>query len=200
MTVTPRSSPQGNTDSGDQGAPDQEDWSAGAQPLTRYVERGIQWVRAFDRRRPVVWDVLLTGLFVIIAFTDVLAGGWKNIAPNKEVDLWLVYTMTSAFSVPLLWRRRRPLAVYGVMALAMLVNGWTGAALQASLIMLIVLFNIAMRLPTRTLVWSYVLLAVPLVVGHLRYPQGSWDQWVVPTMMTYAIAALLGIAVRTRQD
>ncbi|MFG2653143.1 sensor histidine kinase [Streptomyces sp. NPDC048436] len=186
-------------DGGGQGARD-HDWSAGAQPLTRYVERGVQWVRAFDRRRPLVWDLLLTGFFVAVAFTDVASGGWRNIARNKEVGVWLVSTMTLTFTVPLLWRRRHPLAVHGVMVLAMVVNTWTGATLQASFILLIVLFNIAMRLPTRTLAWSYGLLVVPPVIGHIRYPRGSWDQQVVPTMMSFAIVALLGIAVRTRQE
>ncbi|WP_371528428.1 sensor histidine kinase [Streptomyces sp. NBC_01283] len=189
--MTPRNSPQG--------APD-HDWTAGAQPLTRYVERGVQWVRAFDRRRPLVWDLLLTGFFVVVNSIDVWSGGWRNIAPNDKVDLWIIGTMTLAFSVPLLWRRRHPLAVYGVMVLAMLVNNWTGAMLQASLILLVVLFNIATRLPARTLAWSYGLLAVPLVVGHLRHPQGGWDQQVIPTMMSFAIVALMGIAFRTRQE
>lgn len=183
----------------DQGAPD-PDWSAGAQPLTRYVQRGIQWVRSLDRRRPLVWDLLLTGFFVVLGFTDVAAGGWRNIAQNKDVDVWLVYTLTLAFTVPLLWRRRQPLAVYGVMVVASLVNTWTGAILQASLILLVVLFSIAMRLPMRTLAWTYGLLVVPPVIGHIRYPQGSWDQQVVPTMMSFAIVALMGIAVRTRQE
>lgn len=193
--MTPRNPP--HPDGG--GAPD-PDWSAGAQPLTRYVQRGIQWVRSVDRRRPLVWDLLLTGFFVVVAFTDVAADGWRNIALNKDIDVWLVYTLTLAFTVPLLWRRRHPLAVYGVMVVASLVNTWTGAILQASLILLVVLFSIAMRLPMRTLAWTYGLLVVPPVIGHIRYPQGSWDQQVVPTMMSFAIVALMGIAVRTRQE
>ncbi|MEU5954767.1 sensor histidine kinase [Streptomyces sp. NPDC047525] len=183
----------------DDGAPD-HDWSAGAQPLTRYVERGVQWVRSFDRRRPLVWDLLLTGFFVVAAFIDVAGDGWRNITENENVPLWLVYAMTVVFSVPLLWRRRHPLAVYGVMAVTTLVNAWTGAALQASLTLLIVVFNIAMRLPARTLAWTYCLTVVPSVVGHIRYPQGSWDQQVVPMMMSFAIVALMGIAFRTRQE
>ncbi|MGW6267956.1 sensor histidine kinase [Streptomyces sp. NPDC055060] len=195
--MTPRTSPQGRT--GHQGAPD-HDWSAGAQPLTRYVERGVQWVRAFDRRRPLVWDLLLTGFFVFAAFIDVVGGGWHHIATNKDAPLWLVWTMTTAFTVPLLWRRRHPLAVYAVMTLAALLNTWSGAILQAALTQLVVVFNIAMRLPARTLAWTYGLVVVPPVIGHLRHPQGSWDQQVVPTMMSFAIVALMGIAFRTRQE
>lgn len=195
--ASPRTSPRG--DGSGRGAPD-HDWSAGAQPLTRYVERGVQWVRAFDRRRPLVWDLHLTGFFVLAAFIDFLGDGWRNTAENTDVAGWLLFTITVAATVPLLRRRTHPLAVYTVMYGAFLANYATGAVMQASLTLLIVVFNIAMRLPLRTLAWTYGLLLIPLVTGHVRHPQGSWDQQVVPTMMSFAIVALMGIAFRTRQE
>lgn len=195
--MTPRTSPR--TVGGDHGAPAQ-DWSAGAQPLTRLVERGVQWSRSFDRRHPLVWDLHMAGFFVFAGFIDYVGGGWRNIAENTDVPGWLLFTITAAATVPLLWRRTHPLAVYTVMYVALLANYTTGAVLQASLTLLVVVFNIAMRLPLRTLAWTYGLLVVPLVAGHIRYPQGSWDQQVIPTMMSFAIVALLGIAVRTRQE
>ncbi|MFG2501548.1 sensor histidine kinase [Streptomyces sp. NPDC048441] len=187
----------------DKGAPDPDhdhDWSAGAQPLTRYVERGVQWLRSFDRRHPWAWDLHLAGFFVFAAFIDLMGDGWRNIAQNTDVPAWALYAITLAVTVPLLWRRTHPLAVYGVMLLASLANNWTGAVLQASLTLLIVVFNIAMRLPLRTLACAYGLTLAPVVVGRLRYPKGSWDQQIVPTLMSFAIVALLGIAVRTRQE
>ncbi|MFD3575077.1 sensor histidine kinase [Streptomyces sp. NPDC058644] len=197
--MTSRTSPRPDGSGSRQGAPD-HDWSAGAQPLTRYVERCVQWLRAFDRRHPWAWDLHLTGFFVFAAFIDLVGDGWRNIAQNTDVPAWTLYAITLAVTVPLLWRRTHPLAVYAVMLFASLVNNWTGAVLQASLTLLIVVFNIATRLPPRTLAWSYALLVLPPVVGHVRHPQGSWDQQVVSTMMSFAIVALLGIAVRTRQE
>ncbi|MEV8317061.1 histidine kinase [Streptomyces sp. NPDC059900] len=168
--------------------------------MTRYVERGIQWVRALDRRRPVVWDVLLTGFFVLVGMIDVMGGGWRNIAQNTDLPAWLPYAIMLTVTLPLLWRRTHPLLAYGVMFLAGVANNWTGAVLQSQLNTLIVVFNIAMRLRLRTLAWTYGLTVAPAVIGHLRYPQGSWDQPVGSTVMSYAVVALLGIAVRTRQD
>ncbi|MGW5868864.1 sensor histidine kinase [Streptomyces sp. NPDC055239] len=170
------------------------------QPLTQYVERGVQWVRSFDRRRPLVWDALLTGFFMCAGLVDLVGDGWRNIAHNTDISAWLLYVITVAVTVPLLWRRSHPLAVYAAMFLAGLANNWTGAVLQGSLTLLIVVFNIAVRLPLRTLAWAYGLTVVPLLVSRIRYPQGSWDQQVIPTMMSFAIVALLGIAVRTRQE
>ncbi|MFE6164181.1 sensor histidine kinase [Streptomyces sp. NPDC056486] len=171
-----------------------------AQPLTQYVERGVQWVRAFDRRRPLVWDALLTGFFVFAGLIDLVGDSWRNIAQNTDVPAWLLYAITVAVTVPLLWRRSHPLPVYAVMFLAGLANNWTGAVLQGSLTLLIVVFNIAVRLPLRTLAWAYGLTVVPLFISRIRYPQGSWDQQIIPTMMSFAIVALMGIAVRTRQE
>ncbi|MGW6025138.1 sensor histidine kinase [Streptomyces sp. NPDC055214] len=168
--------------------------------MTRHVERGVRWARTFDRRRPLVWNALLTGFFLLVSLVDVVGDGWRNIAENTDVPTWLLYAITFTVTVPLLWRRTHPLAVYAVMLAATVVNNWSGAVLQSSLNMLIVVFNIAIRLPMRTLAWAYGLIVVPPVIGHLRHPHGSWDQEVVPTMMSFAIVALMGLAVRTRQE
>ncbi|MEU6880936.1 sensor histidine kinase [Streptomyces sp. NPDC046712] len=172
---------------------------ADEEPLSRYIQRQTQRARAFDERRPWVWDVLLTAFWTGVALVDA-AGGWRNIAPDPSVPVGLILAMTLTLSVPLLWRRRRPMAVLAVMTCASLVSNWTGAFLQAGFLQSIVVFSIALRLRLRTLLWTLALIAPPLVVGAIRYPQGSWDQQVVPTLWAYAMVALLGIAVRSRKD
>ncbi|WP_137994374.1 sensor histidine kinase [Streptomyces vilmorinianum] len=169
------------------------------EPLSRYVQRQTRRAQAFDTRRPWVWDGLLTLCWTTAAVTDA-AGGWRNIAPDPSVPVWLVLAMSLAFSVPLLWRRRHPIAVLSVMTCASLLSNWTGAFLQAAFLQLLVVFHITLRLPLRTLWWTLALITPPLVVGAIRFPQGSWDQQVVPTLWAYAMAALLGIAVRSRKD
>ncbi|MFE5615024.1 sensor histidine kinase [Streptomyces sp. NPDC056524] len=171
----------------------------GEEPLSRYIQRLTRRVRAFDTRRPGVWDGLLTAFWTAAALIDAM-GGWRNTAPNPSVPTWLVVAMSLAFALPLLWRRRRPVAVLAVMACVALVNQGTGAFLQAGLLQLLVVFHIALRRPLRTLPWTLALLTPPLVMGAIRYPQGSWDQQVVPALWAYAMGALLGIAVRSRQD
>lgn len=169
-------------------------------PLTRHVQRLTQRARAFDGRRPLVWDLLVTGFFVVAAGIDYLGGGWRNIAHNTDLPGWLVAVLTLGMSLPLLWRRTRPTAVLTVMVGFGVVNSASGAMLQIALVQLIVLFNIALRLPLKTLGWAGVLMLVPLVVGTVRYPTGSWDQQIVPQVWAYTLVALLGIAVRSRQD
>ena len=180
------------------GAPDQ-DWSAGAPPLSQYIQRKVQRVRDFDRRRPWVWDVLVTAFWTAAALTDA-AGGWRTTAPDPNVPVWLVVTVSLALSLPLLWRRRRPMAALAVMAAAALVGYGSGAYLQAAYLQMIVVFGMALRMPLRTLVWPLLLVLPPLVLGAVRWPRGSWDQLIVPTVWAYAMVALLGIAVRSRRD
>ncbi|MFD3946355.1 sensor histidine kinase [Streptomyces sp. NPDC058579] len=168
-------------------------------PLSRSIQRQTEGVRAYDTRRPWVWDGLLTAFWTAAALIDA-SGGWRNIARDPSVPVGLVVAMSLAFALPLLWRRRHPLTALAVMAGAALLSNWTGAFLQAGLLQMIVVFHIALRRPPRTLLWTLALLAPPLVVGAARFPQGSWDQQVVPTLWAYAMVALLGIAVRSRQD
>ncbi|MET9372527.1 sensor histidine kinase [Streptomyces sp. NPDC002992] len=169
------------------------------EPLSRYIQRLTQRARAFDARRPWVWDGLLTTFWTGAALVDA-AGGWRNIARDPSVPVWLILALSLTLSVPLFWRRRRPLPVLVVMACASLVSCWTGAFLQAGFLQAVAVFGIALRLPLRTLWWTLVLVTPPLVVGAIRFPQGSWDQQVVPTLWAYAMVALLGIAVRSRKD
>ncbi|MFD9908176.1 sensor histidine kinase [Streptomyces sp. NPDC059063] len=173
---------------------------ADQHPLTQHVQRLVQRVRAVDTRRPLVWDLLVTVFFVISALVDYAGGGWRNVAHDTDVPGPLVLTLSLGMSVPLLWRRRHPMAVLAVMLAFGAVSSGTGAMLQIALVQLIVLFNIALRLPLRTLGRAGALMMVPLVVGTVRYPKGSWDQQIVPQVWAYAIVALLGIAVRSRQD
>ena len=41
-----------------------------AEPLTEYVQRVNRRVRAFDRRRPLVWDLHFTAFWVTAALID----------------------------------------------------------------------------------------------------------------------------------
>ncbi|QGV79807.1 sensor histidine kinase [Streptomyces ficellus] len=173
--------------------------TTGRQPLTTLVQGVVQRVRDVDRRRPLLWDAALTGFFVVVALVDA-GGGWRNIALNTEVPGWLVLTLSLGFTVPLLWRRRHPVRVLTAMAPVILVSGWTGAMLQAGLIVHIVVFNIALRLPLRTLGWAAALVTVPNVMAAIRYPRGSWEQQIIPSLWTFTLVVLLGVVVRSRKE
>ncbi|WP_327355085.1 sensor histidine kinase [Streptomyces sp. NBC_01304] len=183
-------------------APDHADQarSAGAVPLTQHIQRVLQRIRDFDRRRPLVWDLLFTAFFVVLALIDWGPGGWQVMAENAKLPPALTLCMALGLSLPLLWRRRTPMAVLAVMSAVALVNSLTGTMLQASLLTLFVLFNVALRRPLKTLWWASALVFLPYAASSIRDPAGAWDRDLVPALWYIALVALLGIAVRTRRD
>ncbi|MDG4858438.1 sensor histidine kinase [Streptomyces sp. T-3] len=183
-------------------APDHsaQEWSAGAPPLTQHIQHVLQRIREFDRRHPLVWDLLFTAFFVVLALIDRGPGGWKSIAADAKLSAALMLCMSLGLSVPLLWRRRAPMAVLAFMSAVALVNSLTGSMLQASLLVLFVLFNVALRRPLKSLWWASALVLLPYAASSIRHPDGAWDRDLVPALWYIALVALLGIAVRTRRD
>jgi signal transduction histidine kinase len=169
------------------------------EPLTRYVQRVVRRVQAFDRSHPLLWDLHLTAFWALAALIDA-GGGWRNVAREPDTPVPLVLAMSLAFSLPLLWRRSHPRAVLLAMAPVAVVNAWSGATLQASLLQLAVVFHIALRRPLRSLSWATVLVVAPTVVATVRHPRGIWDEDVVPMLMSVLLAAAIGVTVRTRRN
>lgn len=170
------------------------------EPLTQHIQRITRRVRAFDRRHPLVWDLHLTGFWVTAALIDYYGGGWLNVARDRDNPGWLVLTLSLGLSVPLLLRRTHPRAVLLAIAPFALVSAWTGVALQAVLLQLLVVFHIALRRRTHHLWWATALITTPMAVLTARHPQGSPDKDIVPVLMSIAVAAAIGITVRTRRD
>ncbi|MFE4378569.1 sensor histidine kinase [Streptomyces cyaneofuscatus] len=168
-------------------------------PLTRAIRGGLDRLRAFDRRRPLVWDAAVAAFWTVAAVLDYTSGGWRTVARDVTAPESLVLLMSLCFSLPLLLRRRHPMAVLLLMAPVSLVNVWTGAVVQAALLQLIPAFQIALRLPLRRLGAAGLVLCAPVAAGATRIP-GIWDQQLVSYLWGFVFVALLGIAVRTRRD
>ncbi|MFD0148737.1 sensor histidine kinase [Streptomyces sp. NPDC055721] len=170
-----------------------------ATGLSRYIQRLLARARDFDDRHPALWDATLTLLWTVAALVDA-AGGWRNTARDPSVPVWLVFTLSLALSLPLYWRRSRPMTALAVMACAALVSEGSGAFLQAGYLQMLPVFHIALTRPPRALLWAFALLLPPLVTGAIRFPQETWDQRGIPTLWGYALVALLGLVVRSRRD
>ncbi|WP_282689179.1 MULTISPECIES: histidine kinase [unclassified Streptomyces] len=169
-------------------------------PLTRIIREALDRLRAFDRRRPRVWDAAVTGFWTAAAVLDYTSGGWRTTAhDNVTAPEFLVLLMSLGFSLPLLWRRTHPLAVALLMTPISLVNIWTGAVVQASLLQLIPVFQIVLRSSFRTVGAAALLFVVPVLSGGVRIPS-TWGQEVVSYVWGLVFVVLLGIAVRTRRE
>ncbi|CAL9274823.1 hypothetical protein SUDANB5_03310 [Streptomyces sp. SudanB5_2050] len=173
-----------------------------ADPLTEHAQRLVRRVRAFDRCRPLVWDLLLTGFWMTAALIDYTGGGWRSIAHNLDVPGPMLLAMSLGFTIPLLWRRAHPAAVLLAMVPVALVNAWTGAILQAAMLQLLVVFHIALRLPLRALCWATPLVLAQVLVTGLRHGESSasWNQQFGSQLLSLGVAALIGVTVRTRRN
>ncbi|MFE9728068.1 sensor histidine kinase [Streptomyces sp. NPDC005794] len=171
----------------------------GTAPLTLYIQDLLQRLRAFDHRRPTLWDITVTGFWVVAAVLDYSTGGWRTVARDVEVPEPLVLLMSLCFSVPLLWRRRHPVAVLVLMAPVSVLNVWTGAVVQAALLQLIPAYTIALRLPLGALASSGLLMCLPAAAGAVLIP-GTADRQLVSYLWAFAFVTLLAIAVRTRRE
>lgn len=149
-----------------------------AAPLTRTIRSGLDRLRAFDRRRPLAWDAAVTAFWAVAAVLDYTSAGWRNVAHDVTAPEPLVLLMSLCFSLPLLLRRRYPMAVLPLMAPVSLVNVWTGAVVQAALVQLIPALKIALRLPLRRLGVAGLVLCAPVVAGATRIPD-IWDRQLV---------------------
>ncbi|MFD3626226.1 sensor histidine kinase [Streptomyces sp. NPDC058698] len=170
------------------------------EPLTQYVQRANQWVRAFDGRHPLLWDLLFTGFWSTAALIDYTGGGWRNVTHNPDAPGPLLLVLSLGLSVPLLWRRTYPARVLLVMAPFAVVNAWSGAALQAALLQLVVIYHLALRQPLRDLWWATALMLTPVVISTARFGEGEWSQQIGSHLTSLGVAVLIGVTVRTREN
>lgn len=169
--------------------------------LTQLINSAAQRIDAYDKARPLVWNLFLAGCLLIGGTSELSGGGWRAISPNPDAPLWPAVVCVVGFPLTLLRRRTHPVESLLALFPLALVQGWSGVGLQVTVFCeLIIIFNIALRLPMRQLALSATLLSVPLVVGLARFPA---DGWVIPlqsALTSIAAVALLGIAWRTRQE
>ncbi|KDN78546.1 histidine kinase [Streptomyces olindensis] len=170
------------------------------EPLTEYAHRLTRRVRAFDHRHPLLWDLHFAGFWVTAALIDWAGGGWRHNAHSLDVPGGLLLALSLGFSLPLLWRRTHPGAALAATVPFALVNAWTGAALQAALLQLVLVYHLALRRALRDLWWATALVIAPVLVSVARHGEGSWDQQIGSQLMSITVAALIGVTVRTRRN
>lgn len=177
------------------------DVGGGSRSLTQLINRAAQRISALDASHPVVWDLLLTGCLLLGGVIDLTGGAWRSFAPNPDVPTWAAALCTVGFPLTVSWRRTRPLETLLAALPFALLQAWSGAELQiAAFCQLIIVFNIALRLPMRQLALTAGLLAVPLAVGAARFPADGWAIPLQSSLTSFVVVALLGIVMRTRQE
>ncbi|MFJ8045475.1 sensor histidine kinase [Kitasatospora sp. NPDC096147] len=146
----------------------------------------LRWVR---RVHPVLGDAVLPALLLLNAATT-----------RGPQALPLEVALTAALSLPLLWRRRSPLPVFGAVAAAAGLQWLADVQLPADVALLIALYTAAAHTGRRTALLAAAVVEVGALLACLRWaPAGAFlTPFVAVTAMVVAATAL-GLNVRTNR-
>jgi len=118
-------------------------------------------------------------------------------ADQLSLRAWLI---DAALVLPLIWRRRRPVVVFGVLAAVALVQWAVGLRLSADVALLVALYTVAAREPRRVAVVAGAVLEAGAVLAAVRFaPAGDVLGSVVFLSGLVVAAFFIGTTVQTRR-
>lgn len=181
---------------------------SGMGPLVARLSRGGQRLRHADRAHPWVLD---TGVVLVVllmfCLPDLLRGSVGNgDAPRRfrlaftELPVAGMLALQAGLVLPLLWRRRKPMAAFGVIAAVFALQWSLGAALRADVALFIALYSLALHGRLRQLPWAGAVMAGAMLLVAVRASSAVsvWDALFF--LLSTATAALaLGLMVRIRR-
>jgi DNA-binding NarL/FixJ family response regulator/signal transduction histidine kinase len=153
-------------------------------PLARWLER----MQTFNRTRVLVTDSAVAfAVFAVSLLSDRLARG--------SVSAGL---LTFLLAIPLVWRRRAPVTVFGVIAVMAFAQWLAGFPLVADVALLAALYTLAAHRPRRVAAAGFVILECGAVLAA-----GRWGASAMVTFVSLSgavVAALVtGLYVRARR-
>jgi signal transduction histidine kinase len=151
------------------------------------------WLRAvaWDRAHPELAD---GAAVVVLAGVSAL---WLVARTGDGVGVWVA---VAGLLVPLAVRRRRPVAVFAVLAAVAFVQWLTVEPLISDVALLVALFTVASERSWRLGAAAWAVMEVGVVLASLRWDlAGSWIRSLVALSGLAAVAALLGANLRSRR-
>ncbi|GGK95196.1 sensor histidine kinase [Streptomyces flaveus] len=140
---------------------------------------------------PVAFDALLVSLLFVMS-----VGPGQDLKARPESLILPV-----ALLLPLVWRRRAPLAVFGAVAAAAFVQWLVGVQpVLADVALLVALYTVAVRSA-----WQHMLLAGAVLEGGILLASVRWGpegRFLVPVLFLTALAttvAVTGTNIRIRR-
>ncbi|MFJ9537573.1 sensor histidine kinase [Streptomyces sp. NPDC101225] len=178
------------------------------QPLVARLARGGRRLRQSDRNRPWVLDsAVVAVVFLMFCLPDLLHdGAGDGDAPRHfrlavtQLPVAGMLVLQAGLVLPLLWRRRRPLAAFAVIAAVFVLQWSLGAALRADVALFVALYSLTLHGRLRQLPWACATTAGAMVLVAVRVsPAVSvWDALFF-LLSTTTAAVALGLMVRVRR-
>jgi signal transduction histidine kinase len=152
---------------------------------------GFDAVRTALRTHPIAADAAFAALVFVITAPKVLR------SPPPLVWAW---TLQAALLLPLVWRRKAPTAVFGMIAAVAGVQWLSDRLLTADLALLIAFYTVAAYATARRVLLAAGVLEIGVVLAAVRFaPEGTtfWA-WILMSGMITAVG-VIGTNMRTRR-
>ncbi|RPF31009.1 sensor histidine kinase [Streptomyces sp. TLI_185] len=181
---------------------------SGMGPLVARLSRGGQRLRQADRNRPWVLDTAVVVLvFLMFCLPDLIHdGAGDGDGPPRfrvaftHLPVAGMLALQAGLVLPLLWRRRRPLAAFGVIAAVFVLQWSLDAVLRADIALFIALYSLALHGRLKQLPWACAAMAGAMVLVAVRVSAAMsvWDALFF-LLSTTTAALALGLMVRIRR-
>ncbi|MET8243903.1 sensor histidine kinase [Streptomyces sp. NPDC005202] len=180
----------------------------GMSPLVARLGRAGQRLRQADRAHPWVLDTAVVALvFLMFCLPDLVhAVIGDDDGPRRfrvaftHPPLAGMLVLQAGLVLPLLWRRRKPLTAFGVIAGVFLCQWSLGVALRADIALFVALYSLALHGRLRQLPWACGVMAggMALVAVRVSPAISVWDALFF-LLGTATAAVAVGLAVRIRR-
>ncbi|WP_433476415.1 sensor histidine kinase [Spirillospora sp. CA-142024] len=154
--------------------------------------RGWQGLRTAAARHPFLVDGALAAL-LLVPGADAL--------PHQITSDPVLLPLKLTLVIPLVWRRRAPLTVFGVIAAAAFAQWVVGVRpIVADVALLIALYTVAAQRPRQQTLLAGAVLESGILLGTLRWaPQHKLLHFFVSLSAMALAAAVAGVNIRTRR-
>ncbi|MER6082526.1 histidine kinase [Streptomyces sp. NPDC001833] len=185
----------------------------GTGPLAVRLARAGQRLRHADRAHPWVLDTAVAALvFFMFCLPDLLHHGSARYGDGDgdgrhrfqfvftQLPLAAMLALQAGLVLPLLWRRRRPMAAFVTIAAVFVLQWSLDAVLRADVALFVALYSLALHGQLRRLPWACAVMAAGMVLVAVRVSPAMsvWDALFF--LLSTATAALaVGLTVRTRR-
>ncbi len=163
-------------------------------PLARGMLAWRDRYAAWARRHPMVIDSALVALLLLLSH-PVLSGG-AALGRRAWYPLLL-----AGLLLPLVWRRRAPLAMFGVIAATAFAQWLFFHPFAADFALLVAFYTVAAYEPARRIMIAAAVLEGGAVLAAVRFgpPHYGIENWVFATALVTA-AGFIGYYIRTRRS
>ena len=155
------------------------------------MSNALQRLASLQRRRPVVGDVVLVAVLLVLGLAS-HAGDLQATTAGRAFTVALV--------LPLLWRRRWPVAVFAVIAVIAFAQWLADVKSFGDAALLVALYGVAVSRPGRVALAAAAVVELGVVLATVRWaaPGNGLRSFVGLSGLATA-AYVLGTSTRTRR-